>query len=331
MCGIFGFAGFGEPGVLARMGDVIRHRGPDDDGFFEEDVHLGMRRLSIIDIAGGRQPVGNEDGSVVVICNGEIYNYLELRAGLEAQGHRFHTDSDTEVVVHAYEAYGHDCLRHFHGMFAFALYDRRSGELFVARDRVGMKPLYYWHAGGELVFASEIKAILQSAHVPRRCDPAMLDSYLALRYVPNPASLFEGIHVLPAAHCLTWRAGRLTLRRWWDVDLGTGPYAPDADYLDAFDATFTASLRRHLRSDVPVGAYLSGGSTPAPSSPSWRASWGASRRSRSGSTPRATRRTRPAPWRGGWAASTPRSRACRSTSACCPGWCGTSSGPSATR
>ncbi|MCE7938726.1 asparagine synthase (glutamine-hydrolyzing) [bacterium] len=260
MCGIFGFAGFDEPGALARMGDVIRHRGPDDDGFFETgDVHLGMRRLSIIDIAGGRQPVSNEDGSVVVVYNGEIYNYVELRAQLEARGHRFHTDSDTEIVVHAFEEHGHDCLRHFHGMFAFALYDRRTGELFVARDRVGMKPLYYWHSGGRLAFASEIKALLQSAHVPRRCHPAMLDSYLALRYVPNPASLFEDIHVLPAAHCLTWRAGQVTRRRWWDVTLGSGPYAPDAEYLEAFDTTFTGSVRRHLRSDVPVGAYLSGG------------------------------------------------------------------------
>ena len=260
MCGIVGCAGFDEPGVLGRMADAIRHRGPDDEGFFEHgDVHLGARRLSIIDIAGGHQPMASEDGAVVVVHNGEIYNYPDLVAELEARGHRFTSHCDTEVIVHAWEEHGLGCLDRLHGMFAFAVYDRRSGELVLARDRVGMKPLYYVWRGGRLLFASEVKALLRSEWVPRRPDVAAIDSYLALRYVPNPGTLFEGIQVLPAGHYLRWRAGQVTLRRWWDVPLSPGPYLPAAEAEAAFDAAFTRAVRTHMRSDVPVGAYLSGG------------------------------------------------------------------------
>lgn len=260
MCGIFGFAGFDDPGALERMGERIRHRGPDDHGFFEHgDVHLGARRLSIVDLAGGHQPMASEDGSVVVVHNGEIYNYLDLIHRLEALGHRFRTRCDTEVIVHAYEAWGRDCLAQLHGMFAFALYDRRRDALFVARDRTGMKPLYYFHEDGCLVFASEIKAILECGRVPRRCNLAAIDSYLALRYVPQPETLFEGIHVLPAAHAMTWEGGRLAIRRYWDVPEFGGPYESEGAYLEAFDAVFTRAIERHMQGEVPVGAYLSGG------------------------------------------------------------------------
>ncbi len=260
VCGIFGFAGFDEPGALARMGDAIRHRGPDDDGFYDGgSVHLGMRRLAIIDLAGGRQPAVSEDGSVVVVYNGEIYNHRPLMAELTERGHRFASRCDTEVIVHAWEDDGLRCLPRLHGMFAFAVHDRRDDSLTLVRDRVGMKPLYYHWQDGRLVFGSEIKAILQSAHVPRRVDPAGIDAFLALRYVPNPATLFEGIHVLPAAHYLRLKDGRLEIRRWWDVPLTTGPYVPDGEALEAFDEGFTRAVRSHLVSDVPVGAYLSGG------------------------------------------------------------------------
>lgn len=260
MCGIFGFAGFDEPGALARMGERIRHRGPDGDGFYEQgEVHLGMRRLAIIDLAGGRQPVTNEDGLLALVYNGEIYNHPALMAELQARGHHFASRCDTEVIVHAWEEAGAACLPRLKGMFAFALHDRRDGSLTLARDRSGMKPLYYHFQDGRLVFGSEIKALLECAAVPRRPNPAAIDAYLALRYVPNPATLFEGIQVLPAGHCLRWQAGSLKVWRWWDVPLTAGPYLAEDEALEAFDECFTRAVQSHLLSDVPVGAYLSGG------------------------------------------------------------------------
>lgn len=260
MCGIFGFAGFDEPGALARMGLRLRHRGPDDEGFHEHgDVHLGMRRLSIIDVQGGRQPAYGEDGAVAAVYNGEIYNFTALMAALTDRGHRFRTRCDTEVIVHAWEDEGVACLPRLSGMFAFAVHDRRDGSLTLARDRTGMKPLYYHWDGARLVFASEIKAILECAHVPRRADPAAVDAYLALRYVPNPATMFEGIRVLPAGHFLRLADGRLEVRRWWDVPLSAGPHLSEAESIEAFDECFVRSVRRHMVSDVPIGAYLSGG------------------------------------------------------------------------
>lgn len=260
MCGIVGFAGFEEPGALERMARALHHRGPDDEGYWSDgDVHLGMRRLSIIDLAGGRQPITNEDGSLVVVYNGEIYNFPALTAELQARGHLFTSSCDTEVIVHAWEEWGAAALDHFHGMFAFALYDRQRRELVVARDRVGMKPLYYCWQDGRLLFASEIKALLQSKWVPRRPYAAAIDSYLALRYVPNPATLFEGVRVLPAGHYLWLHEGRLDIRRWWEVPLRRKPSLSEAEALEAFDATFTRAVREHMISDVPLGAYLSGG------------------------------------------------------------------------
>jgi len=260
MCGIFGFAGFEQPDLLRRMGDVLRHRGPDGEGYFQEGrFSLGMRRLSIIDLEGGGQPIFNEDATLAVISNGEIYNYVELRDELEGRGHRFRTRSDTEVIVHAYQEWGADCLDRLNGMFAFAILDRRREELFLARDRAGQKPLYYHHVGGRLVFASEVKALFESDQVPRRPNLAALDGYLALRYVPQPDTLFEGVRVLPAGHCLRLSHGEIQVRRYWTLPIYDGPWRSDGENLEAFEQLFLDSVRIALRSDVPVGAYLSGG------------------------------------------------------------------------
>ncbi len=260
MCGIFGFAGFEKPDLLPRMAATVHHRGPDGEGYFSEGrFSMGMRRLSIIDIEGGTQPIWNEDETLAVCCNGEIYNFVELREELQAAGHRFRTRSDTEVLVHAFEEWGEECLERLNGMFAFALWDRREERLFLARDRAGQKPLYYWDHNGRLLFASEVKALLESDEVERRPNRDAIDGYLALRYVPQPETLFHGVRVLPAGHCGTWQRGELRVRRWWDVPLGAPEKISDADALDAFEELFLDSVRLTLRSDVPVAAYLSGG------------------------------------------------------------------------
>ncbi len=260
MCGIFGFAGFEDPRLLQRMSQVLAHRGPDGEGYLHcGPVSMGMRRLSIIDLAGGDQPIYNEDRTIAVCYNGEIYNYLELMEELQQRGHRFSTRCDTEVLVHGYEEYGTGILERLNGMFAFALYDLRRGELLLARDRAGQKPLYYYHHDGRFLFASEIKAILEADQVERRCNVPALDSYLALRYVPQPETLFDGISVLPAAHYLCLKGGQATMRRYWQISLSTGGYGKDSDYAEEFEHLFIDAVRLAMRSDVPVAAYLSGG------------------------------------------------------------------------
>ncbi len=245
------------------MGDVTTHRGPDGEGFYEDPANrffMGMRRLSIIDLEGGSQPIFNEDGSLAVCYNGEIYNYVELREELEARGHRFRTHADTEVIVHAFEEWGEDCLEQFNGMFGFALHNRQTGETFFARDRCGQKPLYYHYHQGRLHFASEIKALLESPLVPRACNLPALDAYLALRYVPEPETLFEGIRTLPAAHAMRFKAGGPpNIRRYWDVTLGSPSTLSDADLIDNTESLLRDAVRLTMRSDVPVGGYLSAG------------------------------------------------------------------------
>lgn len=260
MCGIFGFVGFEDADLLARMGQVLRHRGPDGEGAFRDGrFSMGMRRLSIIDLEGGAQPIANEDGSLVVCYNGEIYNYVELMRELEEKGHSFRTRCDTEVIVHAWEEWGEAALERFNGMFAFALFDVRRRELILARDRAGQKPLYWHQREGRFLFASEVKAILECPEVPRRPNLRALDAYLALRYVPQPETLFDGIRVLPAGHLLRLRDGQLDVRRWWQVPLHQGPYRSTQEYREEFEALFLDAVRLTLRSDVPVGAYLSAG------------------------------------------------------------------------
>ncbi len=260
MCGIFGFAGFEDPKLLERMSKVLAHRGPDGEGYLHcGRVSMGMRRLSIIDLEGGDQPIYNEDRTIAVCYNGEIYNYPELMEELQRRGHRFSTHCDTEVLVHGYEEYGIEVLDRLNGMFAFALYDLRRGELILARDRAGQKPLYYYHKDGRFLFASEIKAILEADGVERCCNERALDSYLALRYVPQPETLFGGISVLPAAHYLRLRNGQLSTRRYWRLELSTGEYKKESEYFEEFQHLFVDAVRIAMRSDVPVAAYLSGG------------------------------------------------------------------------
>jgi asparagine synthase (glutamine-hydrolysing) len=271
MCGI---AGFFEPeerlspaeqrNVLAQMCNVIEHRGPDDEGFFVEDgVALGMRRLSIIDLFTGRQPISNEDGMVWIVFNGEIYNYRELRDDLIRRGHTFKTNTDTETIIHLYEEEGEACVTRLRGMFAFAIYDKRNRKLFIARDRVGVKPLHYALAGNRLVFGSEIKSLLQHPLVPRAVNLEAISDFLSFSYVPDPHTAFRGIRKLPPGHTLTFKDGFLVTRCYWDFNYPE--QEPDVKveseeyYIERLRELIAESVRMRLMSDVPLGAFLSGG------------------------------------------------------------------------
>ncbi|HEY0781294.1 MAG TPA: asparagine synthase (glutamine-hydrolyzing), partial [Thermoanaerobaculia bacterium] len=262
MCGIAGVLRFDpsarvELAALQAMADTIAHRGPDDEGYFVDgNVGLAHRRLSIIDLAGGAQPLFNEDRSVVVVLNGEIYNYAELTERLAQRGHRFRSASDTEVIVHGYEERREEVVEDLRGMFAFALWDRRRRRLLLARDRLGIKPLYYHLSPRHLAFASEIKALLELPDVPREIDPEALDLYLSLRYVPGPRTLFRGIRKLEPGHLLVWDAKGLRSRRYWDLPRGE---EATGDSVHPFAEQLAESVRLHLVSDVPLGIFLSGG------------------------------------------------------------------------
>jgi asparagine synthase (glutamine-hydrolysing) len=266
MCGISGFlyhdsARPAERAVLAAMNAAITHRGPDSDGFhFEGPVGLGMRRLAIIDRAGGDQPLSNEDASVWIVFNGEIYNHPALRSELLGLGHKFRTQSDTECIVHAYEQWGDDCVRHLRGMFAFAIWDAPRRRLLLARDRVGKKPLYYAEHDGALLFGSELKTLLRYPGFPREVNPEALHHYLTLQYVPDPLTGFRAAHKLPPAHVLVCEAGRLSTRSYWDLDFRTKEDPSDETALrEKVRAKIEESVRIRLMSEVPLGAHLSGG------------------------------------------------------------------------
>jgi asparagine synthase (glutamine-hydrolysing) len=265
MCGISGVAGSlrTERAVLQGMNDAIAHRGPDGEGFFWPDsgqIGLGMRRLAIIDVAGGDQPIFNEDGSVCVVYNGEIYNYLELRQELQARGHRFTTQSDTEVVVHAYEEYGVECVDRLWGMFALALWDSTRQLLLLARDRLGKKPLvYYVDACGGLAFASELQGLLAHPDVPREVDARAIDDYLTYLYVPAPTTAYRDIRKLPPGHRLVWQSGRLSVERYWQPRFGAKLRISEEDAVAQFGDLFRDAVRRRLMAEVPLGAFLSGG------------------------------------------------------------------------
>jgi asparagine synthase (glutamine-hydrolysing) len=264
MCGICGVVSFHpdipvEPSILKRMNDSIRHRGPDDEGYYQDArASLAMRRLSIIDLHTGQQPISNENGDVWVVYNGEIYNFKDVRAELERRGHIFKTQTDTEIIVHAYEEYGDDCVNHFNGMFAIALWDARKRRLFLARDRVGVKPLYYWADHSRLVFASELKALILHPDVPRQINLAALDLFLTLEYIPAPHTIYEGIFKLLPGHTLTVENGEVKIRQYWDV-----PYQPvsqsEAECAETLSGLINEAVRIRLISDVPLGAFLSGG------------------------------------------------------------------------
>ncbi len=249
--------------VLARMNETQHHRGPDDGGYhLEPGVGLGHRRLSIIDIATGQQPLYNEDGSVVVIFNGEIYNFMELIPELTALGHVFHTKSDTEVIVHAWEAWGAACVERFRGMFAFALWDRNRETLFLARDRLGVKPLHYaLLPDGKLIFGSEIKSLLAHGGLSREIDACAVEEYFALGYVAEPRTIFRMARKLPAAHTLTWRRGRPLpeTREYWNVRFTLDNRLSVGDACEELNSRLAESVRLRMISEVPLGAFLSGG------------------------------------------------------------------------
>jgi len=265
MCGIYGFlsdrpTGLPPEELLAQMGELIEHRGPDDFGHYVgRGVGLGMRRLSIIDVSGGHQPLSNEDETVWIVLNGEIYNFQELRPELEAKGHRFRTHTDTEVLVHLYEQEGLNFVRRLRGMFGLALWDARLERLVLARDRIGEKPLYLRREPGRLLFASELKSILRVEDVPRRMNFAALEEYLALGYLPAPMSLIEGVEKLPAGHYLVAERGRTEIQSYWDVPSGPPEVRSEAEWIEQVRAKILETVRMQLVSDVPLGAFLSGG------------------------------------------------------------------------
>jgi len=245
---------------MEKMCRIMVHRGPDSCGTFSDaDIELGIQRLSIIDVKDGDQPIHNEDESIWIVFNGEIYNYLELKKELEILGHRFSTASDTEVVVHAYEEFGQSCVRRLRGMFAFSIWDGRRKELFLARDRVGIKPLYYTFSGSGFLFASEIKSILQFDEVERELNKRAAYHYLTLRYVPGPNTMFKGIWKLPPAHTAVLRRSSITMSRYWEFGESPAKLQTEAYYKESLLALLRDAVKVSLMSEVPLGVFLSGG------------------------------------------------------------------------
>lgn len=269
MCGINGIALSSrsqssiEAAVIERMRDVIKHRGPDDKGIFIDGrVGLGHRRLSIVDVAAGHQPMTNEDGSLHITYNGEIYNHADFRPALEAGGHIYRTHCDTETILHLYEEYGESCVNHLRGMFAFAIWDQRRRELFIARDRLGVKPLYYSHTDdGSLYFGSEIKTLLEAGAVKPEINFQALPDYLANHATSGEETLFRGVKRLLPGHTLLWRDGDIQIRKYWDVSFAktSDEKRSDQDYIAEWGEMFRTSVRLRLMADVPLGMFLSGG------------------------------------------------------------------------
>lgn len=272
MCGICGIAGIGDEELLKKMCAVISHRGPDDEGIYVNNkwgqsaggqspfiVGLGIRRLSIIDLKTGHQPIHNENNNVWTVCNGEIYNFNELKQNLENKGHRFYTKTDTEVIAHLYEEYGKDCVKYLRGMFAFAVWDEKDQKLMLFRDRVGKKPLYYTRIGKGFLFASEIKSLLQYNGIKREVNLNSLSHYLTFNYVPGPETMFSGILSLPPASLLTYENGEIKIEEYWDLHYEED-YSHNEEYwLEKVEEKLNESVKLRLISDVPLGAFLSGG------------------------------------------------------------------------
>ena len=251
-----------ERGPLAAMNDRIVHRGPDDEGFFfDGNVGLAMRRLSIIDVKTGHQPIANEDENLWIVYNGELYNHQELRKDLESRGHRYRTKSDTETIIHLYEEYGRDCVKHLRGMFAFAIWDRRRRHLFIARDRLGIKPLYYHFDGQTLLFGSEIKTILAFPGVRAEFNRATLAEYLAFGYIPEPETMYAGINKLLPGHAMEiGEGGSPRISSYWDLQVkADSPARPRSYYVERYRDLLESCVSSHLMSDVPLGVFLSGG------------------------------------------------------------------------
>ena len=265
MCGISGIFNFGkskkiDPEILARMNQTMIHRGPDDSGIHHESfIGLTHRRLSIIDLSTGHQPMYNEDGSICIVFNGEIYNYDELQKELQAKGHKFQSRSDTETIIHCYEEYGNACVEKLRGMFAFAIWDSKQQKLFLARDRLGIKPLYYYHDNNSLIFASEIKAIIASGYIRPEVNIHVLDSYITLGYVPGPETLFKNIYKLLPAHTLCIHNGQIKINEYWDFAAISPQPMSESDCCERLRELFHECVSSHLVSDVPLGVFLSGG------------------------------------------------------------------------
>ena len=264
MCGIVGFVRNdgrdADAGALARMCAAITHRGPDENGFYRNGpVGLAMRRLAIIDLKGGQQPIPNEDRTAWIVFNGEIYNYQELRANLEKLGHTFHTNSDTEAIVHLYSRYGADCPKYLRGMFAFAIWDEAKQELFIARDRVGKKPLLYAEANGQLIFGSEFQALLQHPDISREIAPEAIHHYLSFMCVPAPLTAYRQIRKLEPGHWLRWRRGAIETQRYWLPDFSKKLKISEEEAGEQAVALLREAVKLRLISEVPLGAFLSGG------------------------------------------------------------------------
>lgn len=265
MCGITGIVYSDitknvDSALLDRMCLAIKHRGPNETGtWIQGPIGIGMTRLSIIDIVGGRQPIHNEDKSIWIVFNGEIYNYLELQDSLIKKGHCFYTSSDTETIVHLYEEYGEDCVNHLSGMFAFSIWDDKKKTLFMARDRIGIKPFHYYLDNQYFIFGSEIKSILEYSGVNREMYPPALVNYFFYGYVPDPETMFKGIYKLPPGHMMTYKDGKLNIRQYWDVQFKVEKTQPEEFYIERLLEILSSSVKGHMISEVPLGAFLSGG------------------------------------------------------------------------
>ncbi|MCK5529412.1 MAG: asparagine synthase (glutamine-hydrolyzing), partial [Kiritimatiellae bacterium] len=261
MCGICGF-NWKDKKLIKSMNDVIQHRGPDQDGVYCcKDISFGHRRLSIIDLSEhGRQPMFNEDKTICMVFNGEIYNYEELKPQLIALGHKFISDSDSEVIIHAYEEYGIDVLDKLRGMFAFSIWDSKKELMFLARDRIGIKPLYYYHKGDKFLFGSEIKSILEDATVPRVVNLQAMYDYIGFEFVPAPQTMFKDIYKVPAGHYLILKGDQLEMKQYWDMSLV--PAQEELSFEESVEREkeeLEYAVKSHLMSDVPLGVFLSGG------------------------------------------------------------------------
>ncbi|HVQ38934.1 MAG TPA: asparagine synthase (glutamine-hydrolyzing), partial [Pyrinomonadaceae bacterium] len=264
MCGIVGIVNNSASPVnealVTSMCEAIRHRGPDEDGFYiDGGVGLGMRRLAIIDLKGGQQPIHNQDRTAWIVFNGEIYNYRELREKLEKLGHTFYTNSDTEAIVHAYDQYGADCPNHLRGMFAFAIWDKRTKELFLARDRVGKKPILYAHVNGNLIFGSEFSALLLHPDISKEIDTDAIHHYLSFMCVPAPLTAYRAIRKLEPGHSLRWRNGEIRIERYWQVDFSKKINISEQEAGERTVEILRDAVKVRLMSEVPLGAFLSGG------------------------------------------------------------------------
>jgi asparagine synthase (glutamine-hydrolysing) len=265
MCGISGIFEFDQSRPVAReavsrMNESLRHRGPDDEGIYlGMGIGLGHRRLSIIDVAGGRQPISNEDETVWVLLNGEIYNYASLRQELMSYGHKFATKSDTEAIVHLYEQYGEECFARLRGMFAIAIWDSKQRRLLLARDRVGKKPLYYFADKKQVIFGSELKAILAADSVSRTTDPLALSDYFSFSYIPAPKTIYKHIRKLQPAHYLIATSDGLIEKQYWNLSFSTPQNHTEAEWCERIRHQLCDATRVRLMSEVPIGAFLSGG------------------------------------------------------------------------